>query len=132
VDQEGETHEGEITVRVGASGAYVQQRFHGRMLGKQSSVSADQVTVTNHRLYLTRKGAYAVHRKDAPNWTRRNWGNTKDLAQWLYGDGQGGQPLSRLDVYATLAELRDHIPPELFAVATQQNNGEPLIEDLDI
>jgi hypothetical protein len=50
-------------------------------------------------------------------------------ADWAAGWAQGGE--YRLEVFATLEEMRERIPPELYDAAQQALRG-PEIEDLDI
>ena len=126
VENEETLEAGEIIIKVGAHGAYRQQRFSGRQVGKLSIPSPDQTRLLLYRVYLTNKGNLAVYIRETPHWAgRRNW------ADWQHHSGDWWSPTSRLEVYPTLEELEAHIPADLFVVVRTvvQGNG---IEDLDI
>lgn len=156
VEAEEMRENGEIVVKVGAHGAYVQKRFQGRLVGKYVTPSADHSRVLTYRVYHTAKGNLAVSLKETPNWSRRNWGSwerawenamgeflSQGLSKpprperppsgWDSYEGDWWHPVFRLDVYSSLDELRGQIPDPLFAVvaAAVQHDGQA-IEDLDI
>jgi len=133
VESEETAESGEIVVKVGAHGAYRQQRFTGRQVGKLYLPTPDPTRATIYRVYLTGKGNFAVYVKEVPNWaqmTRRNW---SDAVKQGHDSGDWWAPTARLDVYPSLEELRAHVPVELFVVvnATTGTPGNG-IEDLDI
>src|SRR5579883_3099337 len=76
-----------ILVRVGKGGAYVQQRFYGRLLGKQRVVNSS----TSYRVYQTEKGRFAVYIREGPDWSGdwRSWG---DWGNW---GGRGAESHAR-------------------------------------
>ncbi|MBA3822752.1 MAG: EXLDI protein [Ktedonobacterales bacterium] len=124
---------GEIVIKVGANGAYRQQRFTGRQVGKFYVPMPDGARASTYHVYVTNKGNFAVYVKELPNWAkmaRRNW---SDPANWEQYRNGWWTPTSRLEVYPTLAELEAHIPAELFAavkaIVADSPDG---IEDLDI
>jgi EXLDI family protein len=136
VEQEGSQDPGEVIVKVGSGGAYAQKRFHGQLIGRQSVTAPDRAHVLQYRVYLTAKGQFAVSIREEPDWTHwgRYWAHRGRHRDPREGDpwDQGGDwwnPVCRLEVYSTLDELRDNIPPELFAVVQSVKGG---IEDLDI
>jgi EXLDI family protein len=131
VESEETQEAGEIIIKVGAHGAYRQQRFQGRMVGKFFAPTADQLRANLYRVYLTNKGNFAVYVKETPNWMgRRGWSERIDAHHYA---GDWWHPTSRLEVYPSLDELQTHVPPELFVSvsATVQGKGDG-IEDLDI
>jgi EXLDI family protein len=151
-----ETHEeGEIVVKVGEHGAYAKKRFQGRLVGRYAVPSPDHTRILSYRVYQTPKGNFAVHLRESPNW-QRDWshgwdatmndafgepsdrgmggrGRARGRAPWEAYMGDWWHPTLRLDVYASLDELRGNIPDPLFqAVAGAVQHGEQGIEDLDI
>jgi EXLDI family protein len=154
-----EAHEdGEIVIKVGEHGAYTKKRFQGRLVGRYVTPSADHTRMLYYRVYQTPKGNFAVHVKETPNWYRGNWshgwegalndafseppdrgmgergrGRERGRLPWEAYMGDWWHPASRLDVYASLDELRGKIPDMLFqAVAGTVQHGDQGIEDLDI
>ena len=130
------TPEGEeIVVKVGRNGAFIQKRFHGHQIAKQFVPTQNGSRQIYYHVYLTTKGNFALHIKDAPNWTHwatRKWNRQNDVnGDWSCGDWS--QHESRLEVYDSLAALKDHVPPELYDVVARTVAGNPSeIEDLDI
>jgi EXLDI family protein len=126
---------GEVVVKVGAHGAYRQQRFQGRQVGRYHASRSDQARALFYRVYLTNKGNFAVYLRDMPNWGgRRPPGyvpGKSEGAMWEQYAGDWWSPASRLEVYPSLAELEAHLPPELFSAVRSSVEGNG-IEDLDI
>lgn len=118
---------GDIVVKVGSQGAYIQKRFKGRLVGKQTVATADHSRMVNYYLYQTPKGNFAVSIRETPNWSRRNWSkNPEDyMGDWC-------SSTFRLEIYQTLEALQPNIPPELYAVAASGAQTTDGIEDLDI
>jgi EXLDI family protein len=127
VASESVAESGDIVVKVGTHRAYVQKRFKGRLMGKQSVASADQSRMLHYSLYETPKHNFAVAIRDTPNWYRRNWSRHREdnLGDWW-------APTFRLEIYGSLDELQSHIPTELYAVAVNGTSLVDGIEDLDI
>ncbi len=129
----------EIKVKVGA-GSGLTQRFLGTLLGSWANSTPNGYETI--RVYATRRGAYAVHHArtetyvpTGPNAERskkwstgwRGWiGDWSSDQQWLHQPAEG-----TLKVAATLAELKDLLPPELYdSIAAAADR--PTVEDLDI
>jgi EXLDI family protein len=129
VEGESETPGGsddEIIVKVGSGGTYHRQRFHGRLLGKQTIASPDQSQTTHYKVYQTAKGKYAVYAVTGPNWMRRDWHKWQDYSsEWWH-------TTHTLDVVDSLDALESVIPPLLFQVVTHTAGSADGIEDLDI
>ncbi|MEU7142854.1 EXLDI protein [Nocardia sp. NPDC046473] len=130
----GETEEfREVIVKVGPGGGRTQ-RFAGRLLGE--STQFNRVGVELVRVYLGRKGKYAVHKKTT-DWTdlsvmtdwvkelkKKDWRSGFDLDEQSWGD-------STLEVVDSFEELRDRIPAKIFRTLVDTTEHPP-IEDLDI
>ena len=130
VDVEDGRREGfdQITVRVGPK-AGRKVRFTGVLLGTWGN----NTTAVN--VYRSRSGKFVIHTQRTADWSNRDaQGNPGGWRSWLgLGDftwvGSTGD--STLEVVATVDELREKLPPELFelvAAAAKQ----PVVEDLDI
>lgn len=125
----------EVTVRVG-SGVGRKQRFSGVLLGECGQSTGHQVEV--FRVYRTRTDKFVVHVDRSPDWSWTAGSETGGwFGEWRTYLGLGEQSWgfthgeSTLEVVASLAALREKIPPELYdmvAVAAEQ----PAVEDLDI
>ena len=121
----------EVTVETGDHGTYTRKRFLGRELAKRQISDAKAGRVMHYTVYQTAKGRFALYTRNTADWRRwatANWsgrGKNEDWAPWLEAN------TLRLDVYETLDELREHIPPELIAAAELALRGED-IETLDI
>ena len=64
---------GEVTIKVGAGGAYTKKRFRGHQVGKQVVVGPHGARKILYRVYQTEKGRLAVHQMDTPNWSGKHW-----------------------------------------------------------
>jgi EXLDI family protein len=121
----------EITLETGDQGTYTRKRFLGRELARRQTRAAQAGRLTHYTVYLTAKGRFALYTRNTSDWTRwanRNWsssGKDQDWTTWLDANA------FRLDVYETLDELREHVPPELVAAAEMALRGEDM-ETLDI
>ena len=121
----------EITVRVGP-GKGRKVRFTGVLLGEWYS-SRDRIE--NYHVYRSRTGKFVLHVERSPDWTMVNdegkpagWRGYLGVGNVSYGSSPGA---STIEVVATLAELRERIPPQLYdmvAPAAEQ----PPVEDLDV
>jgi EXLDI family protein len=130
----------EIAVKVGA-GRPAVKRFLGAPLGEWTS-STGTGTET-YSLFRTIRGRFAVHHARSelhtpvgPNAERtRKW--STGWRGWL-GDWSPDQAWLRTPAQATFAvvdtpqELEALLPAELYAVALQSIQEEPVVEDLDI
>lgn len=135
VDLEEGLREGfeDVVVRVGL-GAGKKVRFTGLLVGEW--VDSRTKTADHYRVWRGRKGKYVVHlERSADYWVVDSEG--KQVAGWRswmgVGDVRyGGSPKeSTLEVVATLDELRDKVPPELFDMVARSARH-PGVEDLDI
>lgn len=122
----------EIIVRVGA-GAGRKVRFMGIILGQWDVASSSRYE--SYRVYRTRGGKYVLYIEHAPEF--RTVDAEGKPAGWrgMLGIGNvsyGSSPRSAtLEVFATLDELRDKVPPDLYEMVTRAAR-EPAVEDLDI
>lgn len=130
----------EITVKVGVGRSLVK-RFLGVALGEWTSSSAEGEET--YSLFRTSKGRFAVHhvrselhtpvgpnaersRKWATGW--RGWiGDWSPDQAWMRTPAQ-----ATFSVVDTVEELETLLPAELYAVALQTIQDEPVVEDLDI
>ena len=121
----------EITVETGDFGTYSRKRFLGRALTKRQLRDVPAGRITNYTVYLTAKGRFALYTRNTSDWMRwasRSWsksGMDQDQTTWLEANA------FHLNVYETLDELREHVPPELAAAAEVALRGDD-IETLDI
>ncbi len=134
VDVEEGRREGfdEITVRVGP-GKGRKVRFVGVFLGEwvQSSWSRPET----FRVYRGRTGKFVLHVERSPDWTMvdqegkpAGWRGHLGIGNISYGTSPGS---STLEVVATLDELRERIPSQLFDIVADSAK-QPTVEDLDI
>jgi EXLDI family protein len=134
VDVEESRKEGfdEVVVRVGP-GAGRKVRFIGILLGEWAESTWDAYDTT--RVYRGRTGKYVVHAERTPAWRATTAdGKPAGWRGWLgvgdvnYAVDPGG---STLEVVATLDELREKVPPQLYDLVVKSAN-QPTLEDLDI
>jgi EXLDI family protein len=134
VDLEEAQQEGfdEVTVRVGP-GAGRKVRFSGVLLGEWhvSSLSG----VDTYRVYRSRTGKFVLHIHRPADWTAVDAeGRPAGWRGWLgVGNISYGKkpPESTLEVFETIEDLRDRIPPGLFEMVASSAR-QPPVEDLDI
>ena len=134
IDVEEARREGfdEIVVRVGP-GAGRKVRFTGVLLGTWANSSWSRYEL--FRVYRSRSGKYVVHTEHTPEW--RTLDAEGKPAGWRGHLGLGNVSYASkpaeatLDVVATLEELRDKVPPELYEMVAQSAQ-QPAVEDLDI
>ncbi len=123
----------EITVRVGV-GTGRKVRFSGVLLGEWVTSTSSRYEV--YRVYRSRTGKFVVHTDRTAEWTMvdadgkpAGWRAALGL-QWNVS--YGTKPAeSTLEVFESLDELREKIPPELFDMVAASGR-QPAIEDLDI
>jgi EXLDI family protein len=123
----------DVVVRVGV-GAGRKVRFNGVLVGEW--VDSRTKRMEHFRVWRGRTGKYVLHVERQPEyWTKDAEGN--DVAGWRswmgVGDVRyGGSPKeSTLEVVASVDELRDKVPPELFDMVTRSAR-QPTVEELDI
>jgi len=141
----------EIVVKVGENSLFSQKQFNGRELAKLRLQDPHTGRATSLVVYETAKGRLALYTRTFPDWAAwgRQWsekseksekserwrgkhGSTYSSAQdedWDWWSSSGS--VHRLDVYETTDELREHIPPELYAAVLRALSGNA-IEILDI
>ncbi|WP_069804766.1 EXLDI protein [Thermogemmatispora onikobensis] len=124
---------GEVTVRVGTV-ARVYKRFLGRLLARGLSRQPERGREMLYRVYLTRKGKFAVYVREGPDWNDWRYWSRQDCQS----RGWACWPQDydyRLEVYDSLEELGAHLPAELYEAvcqvikADQEDDG---VEFLDI
>ncbi|WP_067932468.1 EXLDI protein [Alicyclobacillus kakegawensis] len=120
-----------ITVRVGRHGNRHFKRFRGYRLTRWANTTTDPKRVVIFSVYKTQGGRFAIHCRKSPNWAvwtdPENW--TEEYSSWRYDWWQSGE--ATLEVYDSLEEVREHVPPELFALVEEASH-EPPLEELDI
>ena len=134
VDVEEGRREGfdEIIVRVGP-GKGRKVRFTGVLLGEWVNSSFSRVET--FRVYRGRTGKFVLHVERSPDYTAvdaegkpAGWRGYLGIGNISYGNSPGE---STLDVVATLEELRERIPPQLYDMVAGSAQ-QPAVEDLDI
>ena len=139
----------EIAVQVGDNGTYVTRRFYGRALARRQIRDRERSLATVQTVYETAKSHFALHTATRPDWAawssnrgRHRRRDRRDLGPPGAEDQRGGwrdfdwgafgeSSAFHLDVYDTVDELRQHIPPELFNAVDDALRG-PDAEFLDI
>jgi EXLDI family protein len=121
----------EIIVRVGP-GKGRKVRFVGILLGEWLNTSANRVEA--FRVYRGRSGKVVLHTERSPAFTMvdadgkpAGWRGHLGIGNVSYGNSPG---VSTLEVFESIEELRERIPPQLFDMVA--DSGRPEIEDLDI
>lgn len=118
----------EVIVDVGQPGMRRRQRFVGRPIAFWQRRLADSV-YERFVVYRTAKGRYAVH-------TRRDWSPVplsfdSDVDRGIPGRHVDTDRPYLLDVFDTVDEMKEKMPPELAAMVEEVGNA-PEVEDLDI
>ena len=122
----------EIIVRVGP-GKGRKVRFVGVLLGEWVNSSSNRYDT--FRVYRSRTGKFVLYIERSADYAMVNdegkpagWRGYLGVGNVSYGSSPGA---STIEVVATLAELRERIPPQLYdmvAPAAEQ----PPVEDLDV
>ena len=122
----------EIIVRVGL-GKGRKVRFTGVLLGEWIATSPNRVDA--FQVYRGRKGKFVLHVERSPDYKMVNdegkpagWRGYLGVGNVNYGNSPGE---STLEVFATLEELREHIPQQLYDMVSGPAQR-PAVEDLDI
>ncbi len=122
----------EITVRVGLGGGR-KVRFTGVLVGEWMDTRANRTE--RLRVYRGRTGKYVLHVERGPEyWMVDAEGRPAGWRGYLgIGDVKyGGAPReSTLEVVATLDELREKVPSDLFEMVARSAR-QPSVEELDI
>jgi EXLDI family protein len=132
----------EVVVKVGENGLFTQKQFSGRELAKLRLPDPQAPRTSVLLVYETAKGRLALYTRTFDDWSAwgRKWGerhkgkntpggDTDWSWDWSSWPSQGSA--NRLDVYETVDELREHVPPELHAAVVRALTGND-IEILDI
>jgi EXLDI family protein len=122
----------DITVRVGV-GAGRKVRFSAVLVGEWVDTSNSRVVA--YHVYRGRTGKLVLHTERSPEWWAvdaegkpAGWRGWIGLGNVRYGSAPGE---STLEVVATLDELREKVPADLFDMVSRSAR-QPVIEDLDI
>ncbi len=135
VDVEDGRREGfdEITVRVGPGGRKV--RFSGVLLGEWTNSSSSSSRWEVFRVYRSRTGKFVLHSDRTAEFTMvdaegkpAGWRGYLGLGNISYGSRPAE---SSLEVFDSLDQLRDRIPPQLYDMVAGSADR-PAVENLDI
>jgi EXLDI family protein len=122
----------DITVRVGI-GSGRKVRFTGVLVGEW--VDTRQKSAEHFRVFRGRTGRYVLHvERSAEYWMVNAEGKPAGWRGYIgLGDVRyGGSPKeSTLEVVATLDELREKVPAELYEMVARSAR-QPTVEELDI
>ena len=122
----------DVVVRVGI-GSGRKVRFTGVLVGEW--IDSRQKYPDRYRVWRGRQGKYVVHvERSEQFWALDAEGKDAGWRGWVgLGDVRsGGSPReSTLEVVATIDELRDKVPAELFEMVARSAR-QPTVEELDI
>ncbi len=123
----------EVIVKVGI-GAGRKVRFTGVLLGEWIDTEGERFE--HYRVFRGPTGKFALHVERAEHFEMRD-AQGNPLTGWRAWTGigmasGGGKPKeATLHVFATLEELRDHVPAELFEMVASSVK-QPFVEEIDI
>ena len=122
----------DITVRVGI-GAGRKVRFTGVLVGEWMDTHPNRVE--QFRVFRGRTGKYVLHVERSPEYWMvdsegkpAGWRGHLGIGNIKYG---GSPKEATLEVVATLDELRDKVPSELYDMVARSAR-QPTVEELDI
>ena len=122
----------DVVVRVGV-GSGKKVRFTGALVGEW--IDSRSRTADHYRVWRGRKGKYVVHMERAADYwmvdadgKSAGWRGHLGIGDVRYGSSPKE---ATLEVVATLEELRDKVPPELFEIVSRASR-QPTVEELDI
>jgi len=122
----------EVIVRVGP-GKGRKVRFTGVLLGEWVNSTFSRVEA--YHVYSGRTGKFVLHVERSPDYTMvdeqgrpAGWRGYLGIGNVSYGSTTGE---STLEVVASLEELREKIPPQLYDMVASSPR-KPLVEELDI
>jgi EXLDI family protein len=122
----------DVVVRVGI-GSGRKVRFTGTLVGEWVDTASKRAE--HFRVWRGRSGKFVVHvERSADYWMVDAEGKPAGWRGWIgVGDVRyGGSPKeSTIEVVATIDELRDKVPAELFDMV-QRAARQPTVEELDI
>ena len=125
----------DVTVRVGLGNGR-KVRFVGALVGQWKAGGVGDVVREEHfRVYQGRTGKYVLHVERGAGYSALNADGKP--AGWRGWMGVGDVTYTELpkeatlEVVAELEELRDKVPPELFAMV-ERAARQPTVEDLDV
>jgi EXLDI family protein len=111
-------------------------RFVAALVGEwKTAGTGDVVREERYRVYQGRTGKYVLHVERGAGYSALD--SAGKPAGWRGWIGVGDVNYTELpkeatlDVFATLEELRDRVPPELYAMV-ERSARVPAVEDLDI
>ena len=122
----------EVTLRVGPGKGH-KVRFTGVLLGDWGSSNGSRDE--HFRVYQGRKGKFVLHVERGPDW--KYLGADGKPAGWRSYLGMGSQSWgftageSTLEVFESIEELRDKIPPDFYQTIAGMGE-QSILEDLDI
>ena len=123
----------EVIVKVGV-GAGRKVRFTGVLVGEWAKSEGERYE--HYRVFRGPTGKFALHIERTPTFEMRDsQGNA--LTGWRAWTGigmaaGGGKPKENtIEVFATIDDLRDHIPGELFEMVANSVK-QPFVEEIDI
>jgi EXLDI family protein len=122
----------DVVVRVGI-GSGRKVRFTGVLVGEW--VDTKQKAAEHFRVWRGRTGKYVLHVERSPEWWMvdaegkpAGWRGYLGIGDIKYGSSPKE---STLEVFGTVDELRDKVPPELFDMVARSAR-QPTVEDLEI
>lgn len=131
----------EVVLRVGPPGSQQKKRFFGYRVTEWRHPHGFENGVEVFTVYRTKKGHYAIYRVEMPTWLPGPMQRIFDDARigplaakawkgapWEQWFGTGA---AKLEVYQTLEEMENQVPPELLE-RLRDHGEEPPMEDLDI
>jgi EXLDI family protein len=122
----------DVVVRVGV-GSGRKVRFTAILVGEW--LDSRTKRAEHYRVWRSRSGKYVLHVERQPDWWAvDSEGKDAGWRGWIgMGDVRyGSAPKeSSLEVIATIDELRDKVPPELFEMVARAAR-QPTVEELDI
>jgi EXLDI family protein len=123
----------EIVVKVGI-GSLRKVRFTGLLVGEWINTEGERFE--HYRVFRGPTGKFALHIERTPTFEMRD-SQGNPLTGWRAWTGigmasGGGKPgENTLEVFATIEELRDHVPAELFEMVANSVK-QPSVEEIDI
>ena len=123
----------EVVVRVGVGSDGRKVRFTALLVGEWLDTVSRRAE--HYRVYFGRSGKYVIHvERSADYWMvdaegkPAGWRGHLGIGDVRYGSSPKE---STVEVVATLDELREKVPPELFEMVAR-SAGQPDVEELDI
>ena len=122
----------DVVVRVGV-GTGRKVRFTALLVGEW--LDSRDKRAAHYRVWRGRSGKYVLHVEREPEWWAvdpegkpAGWRAHLGLGDFRYG---AAPKESTLDVFTSVDELRDRVPPELFEMVSRSAR-QPTVEELDL